>query len=74
MAAIHVDLGEQGKGDAEIVFAKSAYFRIRPWFLVAELIAGKTQHYQALLPELAVQRFEPLVLRRETAGAGRVDD
>ena len=74
LRTIYVDLGKQGKGDAEVFLAKSADVRIRARFLLAELVAGKAQHDQTLVVKFAVQRFQALVLRREAAGAGRIDD
>src|SRR6185312_2628153 len=42
--------------------------------LLAELIAGKSQHREAARPEFLVEIVEPGILRREAAMAGRVDD
>src|SRR4051794_18112785 len=74
VAAIHIDLREHREGDVIVVDAKLLDLPGVAWFLPAELIAWKSEDGKASWREFAMQHFQTLVLRRETAGAGRVDD
>ena len=72
MFAVDVDLREQRKRHAVVDFTKLFDRRFVARLLVAELIAGKAEHFEALAAILFVQRFEALVLRRESAFARSV--
>lgn len=72
--AIDFDFFKQRKGHAVIAFAKAANFIGRARFLRAELVAREGQHFDALVLELLIYLFQPLVLRGKTAVAGGVDD
>src|SRR5208283_5975320 len=52
--------------------AERGDFRGSAWFLSAKIVAGESEHIKRFAAHLAVQLFEPLVLRRETAPAGYV--
>src|SRR5688572_21827491 len=72
--AVDVDLREQRErhavgGRAE---RENRGFGVR--LLPAELIAGKSQHLEALVLVLPVKRFEAGILRREPTPACQVDD
>src|SRR6516225_1450890 len=72
--AVDVDFGKHRKAHVKIagaeLFDRSGITR----FLRTELIAGKAEHGKAARGELAMQRFQPLILRGEAALACRVDD
>jgi hypothetical protein len=72
--AVDVDLGEHRERHAVVLFAERTDLFLAARFLAAELVAGEAQHFQATRMQLAVQGFEALVLRREAAFAGGVDD
>jgi len=74
VVAIDVDLGEHREGDAVVLFAEGADLGLAALFLSAELVAREAEHHQALVGVAALQLFEALVLRREAAGAGGIDD
>src|SRR6185437_3080721 len=72
--AIDVNLGEQRK--CHVVFrAAEVPDRVSiARLLMPELVAGKAQHLESPGLVRAVQRFQSLVLRRESALRGDVDD
>ena len=72
-AAIDLDLAKHGKTDAVVQLAEFRDLVICTWILLAELVAGKTQYFQALLPVFLVQFFQPGELGRKTALGGGVD-
>jgi len=72
--AVDVDLGEHGKFDAVVLFAELADLAFAAGLLLAELVAGKTQHRETVWAQFFVERFEARILRRESALARRVDD
>src|SRR4051812_18750059 len=72
--AVDVDLGEHRKRHGVFGFAERFDLAGVAGFLRAELVAGKTEHGKAARPERLLERLQALVLRREPAGAGGVDD
>src|ERR1700686_5113753 len=72
--AIDMDLGEHRKADRIVAFAELLDRFGIARLLVAELIAGKSKHRKTARPKFLMQCLEPLVLRREPAGARGVDD
>ena len=72
--AVDVDLGEQRKRDAVVDLAERLDLLLAAGLLRAELVAGKAEDLEPLAVQLLVERLEPLVLRRESALARRVDD
>src|SRR5471032_1404064 len=71
---VHVDLLEHGERDPVVLLAKAANLSCVPRFLLAELIAGKTQHRKPTIRVTLVQLLQTLVLRREPALARSVHD
>ncbi|MNU10340.1 hypothetical protein D3C72_2574350 [compost metagenome] len=51
VGAVDVDLGEQREGDVVLHAAEIADLGFVAGFLVAELVAGKAQHGQAVVVE-----------------------
>src|SRR5690348_9639883 len=72
--AIDVDLGKQRERHRVLRRTEVADFLGVAWLLVPELVAGKAQHLETAILVRAVQRFKALVLRRESALRGHVDD
>jgi hypothetical protein len=72
--AIHIHLGEHREADLVVQAAKLRDLGFAPRLLAAELVAGKAEHRQATLAILAPQGFKPLVLGREAATAGDIDE
>src|SRR5437870_5470095 len=72
--AVDVDLGEHRKRHAVIDLAERLDLLLIAGLLRAELIARKAEHFEAAIVHLLVDRFETLVLRRESALARGVDD
>ena len=72
--SIDLDFRVHGKGDAEISGAKFLDFLIRPRFLLAELIAGKTADHKSLVFILQVHFLKAFVLFCKTASGGDVYD
>src|SRR5579862_75334 len=72
--AIDVDLREHRKRHVVVRLAERRDLLFVARFLSAELVAGKAEHFQALVAILAVEPLEALVLRRESAFARGVDD
>src|SRR5208282_4274819 len=72
--AVDLDLGEQREAHLVAQRAEIPDPRLIARLLVPELVAGKAQHAEALIAELAVQRLDPRAVRRESALAGHVDD
>src|SRR5438067_1820532 len=74
MAAVDIDLGEHRKRHVVFAFAELSDLFGVARFLPAELVAGETKHREAARRKFALQLLQPLVLRREPAGACSVDD
>src|SRR6478672_2293770 len=74
IAAVDVDLLEQGKADLIFAVAELGDLFGVARLLAAELVAGKAEHGKAARRQLAVQRLQPLILRGEAAFARGVDD
>src|SRR5207237_1398462 len=74
IAAIDFYLGEHRKRDLVVGRAELLDLQRVATLLHAELVAGKSQHRKAARPEFLLQRFEPAILRRESAGARGVHD
>src|SRR5206468_3151689 len=73
-AAVDLDLGEHREAYFVVERAEILDLVFVAGLLVPELIAGKAQDREALVLVFAVQRLESLVLRREAAFAGDIDD
>src|ERR1022692_912129 len=74
VVAVDLDLREQRKVHAVIDLAEGLDLVIGPGLLMAELVARKAEHLQAAVLVLGIKRLQALVLRREPALAGGVDD
>ena len=74
VGAVDVDLGEHRKGDVVGQRAEIRDLGRVARLLRAELVAGKAEHLEAARAIFAVQRLQPLVLRREAAFRRGVDD
>src|SRR4051794_15008520 len=74
VAAVDVDLLEQGKSDVVIGRAERLDLARRSRLLRTELVAGKAEHREAARTEIAMQILQPAILRREAAFARGVDD
>jgi len=72
--AVDLDLGGHRKTHRVVERAETADARFVLGFLVAELVARKSQHHQSGLAVVAPQLFQPGVLRGESAARGDVDD
>src|SRR3954452_4155680 len=72
--AVDVDLRKQWEGHIVLAGAERADLGRGAGLLGAELVTGKSEHGKAPGREVAVQRLEPALLRREPAGAGGIDD
>ena len=70
--AVDLDLGEHREGHPEVERAEIADRRFVARLLVAELVAGKAQHRQALPAALPPQLLQPRVLGGEAAARGDV--
>ncbi|MOA16023.1 hypothetical protein D3C78_1362130 [compost metagenome] len=73
IGTVDVDLFEQRKADTEVQLAELGDRSFVTRLLLAELVAGKAEHHQALVLVGLPQLFQALVLRSETALAGGVD-
>ena len=71
---VHVDLCEQGEGDAVVPGAELFDLRFAARLLVPELITGETEHDETPVPETVVERLQSHVLWREAALACNIDD
>ena len=76
MGALAVDFyfREEREGDVVFFVAKLLDLGLAAGLLTPELVAGKTEHDEPTLAILTIQRFQPLILRREAASAGDIDD
>ena len=74
VVTVHVDLVEHGEADPVVLLAESTDLVRRAGLLLAELVAGKAENLQALFLQVVIKRFQSLVLRRETALAGGVNN
>src|ERR1700761_8291926 len=74
VAAVDVDLGKHRKGNAIIDGAELLDLARVAGFLASKLIARETQNRKAAGRELLMQRFQTLVLRRESTSARGIDD
>src|SRR5262249_27202007 len=74
VAAVDLDLGEQRKRDPIGALAECRDLRIRPRLLMAELVAWEGEDFKAARPELFAEILQALVLRREPAFRGDIDD
>ena len=71
---VNVDFAEHREGDAIGQRTKGFDIRFCARFLSPELIAGETQDDQAIVLVFLIQVFEALILARETAFGGDIDD
>src|SRR3546814_6726044 len=71
--AVDVDLGEHGEVHVVGQRTELPDLRLVARLLVAELVAGETQHHQAAVAIVAPQLLQARILRRETALRGHVD-
>src|ERR1017187_4879841 len=72
--AVHFDFGEQGKVNAIVKLAKRLDVVVVAGLLVAELVAGKAEDFESEVVIFRVNLLQALVLGRESALAGGVDD
>jgi hypothetical protein len=73
-AAVNFHFVEHLETDSVVALAKAADFAAVTWFLIAELIAGKAQNFQAPAAKLFVQLFKTGILRGKTTFAGSIDN
>src|ERR1043166_1891657 len=71
---VHIDLRKHRKRHAVIRLTELADLLGAARLLLAELVAGETQHREALRAVLLVELLQSFVLRREPAFARGVDD
>lgn len=74
MGAVDFNFVEDGKADAVVALAESADFGGGAGLLRSKLIAGKAENDEAAVFICPIKLIEPLILRRETAFAGGIDD
>src|SRR5271170_4434132 len=74
VVAIHFDFGEQREVDAIIQLAEFLDLIVISGLLMAELVAREGQQLEALVLVLRIQLLQTVVLRREAALAGSIDD
>ena len=74
VAAVNLNLSEEGEGDVVGEIAEVFDLRLVPRFLMSKLVTGEAEDGKALFPVSAVERFQPGILRGEAALAGDVDD
>src|SRR5690348_12619664 len=70
---VDLDFLEHREGDVVGQLAEARDLLRVARFLCTELVAGEAEHLEILIGELALQRFEPFVLRGEATFAGDVD-
>ena len=73
-STVDVDLGHHREADAVVELAEFGDFVVAGGVLATKLVAGEAQHHQAAFTIGLVQCFQAGELRRETAGAGGVND
>lgn len=74
LGPINVDFGKHGKGNLVVILAKRQNLFMAAGILFAELVAGKTQYFQALCLILEVECLESFEMRGEPALAGGIDN
>ena len=74
LGAINIDLREKRKPDPEGQVTEVLDFGLTRRFLLTELIARKSEHFESTRLVVFVQFLQPTVLGRETALAGNIDD
>lgn len=67
------DLGKHREGDVVGELAELRDLRFAARLLAVEVVGRKRQHFQALCALVAIQRFQPFVLRGQAALGGDVD-
>jgi hypothetical protein len=72
--AVDINFLEEGKGDTKAGFTEGLDITGGAGFLLAELVAGKTQDHQTLIGVLGVEFLQALVLGGKTALAGSIHD
>ena len=72
--AVHFNLRHQGEGDAMILAAKLLDLLVGTGFLMPELVARETDDDQSAVLVLLIEGFQSVVLRREAALRGCVDN
>jgi hypothetical protein len=72
--AVDFDLRKEREGHAVVQLAERFDLFVATGLLVAELIAWKAEDFQAFAVVFRVEALQALVLRREAALAGGVDD
>ena len=72
--AIHIDLGEHVELDTVVHFAELLDLVVRAGFLSAELVAREAEYGQALVFVFGVHGLQLLILGRQPAFAGHVND
>src|ERR1700733_1355584 len=71
---VDLDLGEHREGHVVGGLAEVLDLLVAAWFLLLELVAGKSEYLQAPVLVIAVQRLQALILRRQPALARHVHD
>ena len=71
---VDVDFLHQREGHAVVEAAELGDFLVGAWLLVGELVAGEADDDQTLVLVLLIEGFQAVVLRRETALRGGVDN
>ena len=72
VGAVDIALGHQGKGNTVLGRGEITNFIVSPRLLSTELIAGKTDHGQAVVG--LVKGLKPGILGRSTTSTGDIDD
>ncbi len=74
VSTVDIDLGEQRKIDPIIDLAKRLDLVVIAGLLMSKLVAGEGKRFETALLVFCVEFLQALVLRREAAFAGRVDN
>ena len=74
LGAVDVDFAELGELDVEVGGAELVYFGVAARSLCAELVAWEVQNAETLRGIFLVEGFKLIVLWRETAPGGRIDN
>ncbi len=68
------NLGEHRKGDRKIGSTERGDLVVATRFLVGKIVRWKAKHDEALITISLVEFFQSVILRREAAFGGHIDD